>query len=334
MISQPTQKSKVSNNLYTAYEAAIMRLLSSGGLCHSVAEQSIEVYDVNYTMRLIAVGEAPPDAPTLVIIAGVHGIESIGVDILLNYLSALTVQSGWSDSVRSLLQRVRLLAIPMANPSGIAIRRRANANGVDLMRNAPVDARVKATWMVGGHRYSRCLPWFRGRPGVLEQETQVLFDWCNSLFCRGPCTLVLDIHSGFGLRDQIWYPYAGQKTAFPRIGDVLALERLFDASYPHHHHYQFSQQSQYYITHGDLWDWIYDHRFTHANQPFLPLTLELGSWLWLKKNPKQLLNKLGLFHPMVEHRRSRVLRQHFSLLDFLIKAVEVWPTWIEPGTHA
>ena len=90
-----------------------------------------------------------------------------------------------------------------------------------------------------------------------------------------------------------------------------------------------SQQSEHYITHGDLWDWIFDYRLSQDPKPFLPLTLELGSWLWLKKNPRQLVNRTGLFHPVVEHRRSRVLRQHFLLFDFLLKASEVWDYWVQ-----
>jgi hypothetical protein len=136
------------------------------------------------------------------------------------------------------------------------------------------------------------------------------------------------------MQDQIWYPYAGQNNPFPRLRDIASLQELFDNSYPHHHHYLFSQQSDHYITHGDLWDWIFDYRFARDSKPFLPLTLELGSWLWLKKNPKQFLNRIGYFHPTVEYRRSRVLRQHFVLFDFLIKAMEAWQYWVhDPSSH-
>lgn len=322
---------KVFSNPYIAYEYAVHGLMAlPASICQSIADEQIRIKDKTYTMRLLSVGEAPKDAPTLVLIGGVHGLESIGVDILLNYIKALIQQSAWSDTTRTMLKNVRLLALPMANPSGIAQNSRANGHGVDLMRNAPIDARQRASWLVGGHRYSRLLPWYRGRLGCLEPESQVLFDWCNQLMCEGPITVIVDIHSGFGVHDQIWYPYAGQTTPFPNLPDVNALQALFDQSYPHHHHYVFSQQSEHYITHGDLWDWIFDHRQTQDPKPFIPLTLELGSWLWLKKNPRQLTHRNGLFHPVVAHRRSRVLRQHFVLFDFLLKACESWRHWTSP----
>ena len=48
---------------------------------------------------------------------------------------------------------------------------------------------------------------------------------------------------------------------------------------------------------------------------FLPLTLEMGSWLWVKKNPRQLFSRHGIFNPLIEHRQQRVLRRHLALLD-------------------
>lgn len=319
----------MSDTPYIIYDRSIQRLLQNNPLCQLVAEKPLQIKNQAYKMQLLSLGDAPADSPTVIFVAGIHGIESIGVDILLNYLNALTHQYSWSPSIRSLLNRVRLLVLPMANPSGIALSRRANGHGVDLMRNAPMDAKDKATWLVGGHRYSPILPWYRGKIGALEAESATLFEWCNTHFCSGPCTIVIDIHSGFGTHDQIWYPYAGQKAPFPNIHEVQSLKVLFDKSYPNHHHYVFSQQSEHYVTHGDLWDWMYDHQLAQAPKVFLPLTLELGSWLWLKKNPRQLLNRTGFFHPIVAHRRSRVLRQHFSLFDFIIKALEVWPDWTQ-----
>lgn len=48
----------------------------------------------------------------------------------------------------------------------------------------------------------------------------------------------------------------------------------------------FEPQSQQYLTHGDLWDHLYLRALTgHPGHLFLPLTLEMGSWLWVKKNP-------------------------------------------------
>jgi hypothetical protein len=54
---------------------------------------------------------------------------------------------------------------------------------------------------------------------------------------------------------------------------------------------------------------------------FLPLTLEMGSWLWLRKNPLHLFSRHGLFHPILPHRRQRIYRRHFLLFDFLHRSL-------------
>ncbi len=60
---------------------------------------------------------------------------------------------------------------------------------------------------------------------------------------------------------------------------------------------------------------------------FLPLTLEMGSWLWVKKNPRQLFSRHGIFNPLIAHRQQRVLRRHQSLLDFLGRAAAGEALW-------
>ena len=32
---------------------------------------------------------------------------------------------------------------------------------------------------------------------------------------------------------------------------------------------------------------------------FLPFTLEMGSWLWVRKNPRQMLDYFGYFNPVI-----------------------------------
>ncbi len=61
---------------------------------------------------------------------------------------------------------------------------------------------------------------------------------------------------------------------------------------------------------------------------FLPLTLEMGSWLWIKKNPRQLFSRNGIFNPLINHRQQRVLRRHLSLLDFLARAACSHERWV------
>jgi hypothetical protein len=53
----------------------------------------------------------------------------------------------------------------------------------------------------------------------------------------------------------------------------------------------------------------------------------MGSWLWVKKNPRQLFSRLGSFNPIKPHRLRRILRRHTALIDFLHRAVASRDPW-------
>ena len=57
----------------------------------------------------------------------------------------------------------------------------------------------------------------------------------------------------------------------------------------------------------------------------------MGSWLWVKKNPRQLFSRHGMFNPVAEHRLHRVLRRHTSWLDFLMRATCGHQEWLAQG---
>jgi hypothetical protein len=112
-----------------------------------------------------------------------------------------------------------------------------------------------------------------------------------------------------------------------------ALSEIFEHSHSHHR-YVLEPQSQQYLAHGDLWDHLYLRAIRDASTgTFLPLTLELGSWLWVKKNPRQLFHRGGLFNPLVAHRQRRVLRSHMAWLDFLIRAASNHEGWLPIGAE-
>ena len=58
------------------------------------------------------------------------------------------------------------------------------------------------------------------------------------------------------------------------------------------------------------------------------MTLELGSWLWIRKNPRQIFSRHGIFNPIKARRIKRVLRRHVDLLDFLTRAAYAAPRWL------
>ena len=273
-----------------------------------------------YPIYSIALGNPSPDTPSVGFFGGVHGLERIGAQVVISYLQSLVMRLRWDTSLHRQLESVRLVFMPIVNPAGMALGTRANPRGVDLMRNAPIDATEKVPFLAGGQRLSPGLPWYRGRAGEpLEQESQALCEVVTSELLTQKFSIALDCHSGLGFKDRIWFPYAHTRKPIAHLAEMHALKEIYLQAYSHHQ-YVFEPQSVQYLAHGDLWDHLYLQACQNTQSIFLPLTLEMGSWSWIKKNPRQAFSRHGIFNPLIAHREHRVLRRHIGLLDFLGRA--------------
>lgn len=282
-------------------------------------------------IHALTLGKQSNDIPALCFVGGVHGLERIGTQVVLAFLESILGRLSWDISLQHLLEHLTLYFIPLLNPIGMALHNRSNGNGVDLMRNADIESNEKTAFLVGGHRISAHLPWFRGKENTeMELETKALIQFIQKTCFNRPFSLALDCHSGFGLHDRIWFPYAKSKLQpIHHIGEMYHLRDLLFQAYPYQN-YIFEPQAQHYLCHGDIWDYLYDNSLTH-NTTFLPLTLEMGSWRWVRKNPTQLLKSLGLFHPIKPHRVKRVLRSHLVLMEFLMRSTASYDKWLVDG---
>jgi hypothetical protein len=214
------------------------------------------------------------------------------------------------------LERVRLVFMPIVNPGGMWAATRANPRGIDLMRNAPVDARDRVPFLVGGQRLSAACP---GTGAAWATPWRPRARHCASVvqteLLGRPFSLALDCHSGFGVTDRLWFPYAHTREPMAHLAEVHALQHIFLQAHSHHP-YVIEPQSAQYLAHGDLWDHLYLQACQQSGTVFLPLTLEMGSWLWIKKNPQQLFSRNGIFNPLITHRHQRVLRRHLGCWTF------------------
>jgi hypothetical protein len=285
------------------------------------------------SIHMLTLGN-PAASAAVAYIGGVHGLERIGSQVVIAYLHSLVMRLQWDASLHRLLEDVRIVFMPIVNPEGMRRHTRANPRGVDLMRNAPVDSREPVPFLLGGHRISSGLPWFRGRTGEpMEAESTALCELVERELHGRDFSLALDCHSGFGMRDRVWFPYAHRRTPIAHLEHLHALHEIFTQS-NNQHRYIFEAQSRQYLAHGDLWDHLYLRacaREDAADKVFLPLTLEMGSWLWVKKNPRQLFSRHGIFNPLIAHRQQRVLRGHLPLLDFVMRAGGAWRNWLPKG---
>lgn len=279
-----------------------------------------------YPLYGLVIGTERPDAPTIGFFAGVHGLERIGSHVLLAFLRSLLTRATWDDNWKTFFQNHRLVSIPVVNPAGFALNSRSNANGVDLMRNAPVEAEGKTILGLAGQRFSNKLPWFRGGE-EFEQETQAVVDFVKKYMFESKVLITLDMHSGFGMQDQLWYPWAKSAQVFPHGPQTKKLIDLFESAYPYHI-YKIEAQHLSYTTHGDLWDWLYiEHQKLHLGTTYIPLTLEMGSWMWVRKNIWQLFTVEGLFNPVKKHRYARTMRRHLHMMEFLLTSLSHSKNW-------
>ena len=288
----------------------------------------IKVGSATCPVLAITLGNPSPDVPAVGFFGGVHGLERIGAEVVIAHLASLVMRLRWDSSLHRQLESLRLVFMPIVNPGGMALATRANPNGVDLMRNAPVQASDPVPFMVGGQRRSARLPWYRGEAGAaMEDENLAVCRVVDDELLSHRFSMVVDCHSGFGMRDRVWFPYAHTARPIPHLAEAFAFTNILDQTHPQHR-YVVEPQSAQYLTHGDLWDHLYLRGLSEPQRTFLPLTLEMGSWLWVKKNQRQLFTRHGIFNPLIEHRRQRVLRRHVAWLDFVMRAALSHERWV------
>lgn len=304
------------------------------GRHHLTSSVACEVAAGNehFPVYRITLGNPDPSLPAIGFFGGIHGLERIGTHVLLYFLRSLISRLNWDKSLHYVLQQTRLVFMPLINPGGMWQSTRSNPQGVDLMRNAPIESSSRVPFLLGGQRISPRLPWYRGVAGaVMEIENLALCKTVQEELLTHPFSIAVDCHSGFGAQDRVWFPHAHSPEPITQLADILALEELFQQTHPNNR-YLFEPQSVQYLTHGDIWDYLY-LQSEQQQKILLPLTLEMGSWLWVKKNPRQLFSRHGLFNPSVEHRLHRVLRGHTVWLDFMMRAACGYENWLIKGDN-
>ncbi len=308
---------------------ALERIIESGGsqLQVRVIRQVAVASGLSFPVYSIALGNPAPHVPAIGFFGGVHGLERIGAEVVIAYLQSVVTRLRWDTTLHRQLENVRVVFMPIVNPGGIWSGTRANPRGVDLMRNGPVDAGDTVAPLLGGQRISAGLPWYRGRLGEpMEAESQALCEVVGTELLSRKFSIALDCHSGFGISDRLWFPFAHTRKPIRHLAELHALREIFLQAHSSHP-YIIEPQSSQYLAHGDLWDYLYLQACSDPARVFLPLTLEMGSWLWIKKNPRQLFSRTGIFNPLIDHRQQRVLRKHLSLLDFLSRAACSHERW-------
>ncbi len=180
-----------------ARERAVLAAAARAGAEVDVLGQSVEGRPI-HALRVTA---GHPEHAVLVC-AGIHGPEYIGVEVALGMLARL-------DDHRDLLERADLWIVPTLNPDGYARtweregvgklhELRRNAGGVDLNRNFPLPGPLRPVlstldgWRTGSDDPAN--PFYRGRAPFSEPETAAL----ESLLLRVRFDASVSLHSTMG----------------------------------------------------------------------------------------------------------------------------------------
>ena len=303
-------------------------------LIHAEVSNEIQKNGRTYPLYSFSIGSDEPTAPVLFLVGGVHGLERIGSQLAWSLLKTTIDRLLWDENLNAVFKKIRLVCIPLLNPFGYVHFSRGNPNGVDLMRNSRIKAIEKTPYLLGGHRLTNKIPWYQGTEGVLEKEIQFLENTFHRSTKTSACIVSVDFHSGFGMVDRLWFPFSYTKSPFAQLTELHTLVHLFEQTHPYHI-YKIEPQSEGYLLNGDIWDQLFlDTYQGDPEKVFIPLTLEMGSWNWVRKNPLQIFSKQGIFNPMKEHRIKRTYRRHHLLFDFLLKATYSHTAWTQQDQHS
>ena len=189
----------MSSSLPEQYE--LEQIIDEGGrrldarILHTVAAGGLD-----FPVHVVTLGNPDLDVPAVGFFGGFHGLERIGTAVVLAYLRNLVPRLRWDTVLLRKLETLRLVFVPIVNPGGMWRGTRANPNGVDLMRNAPLDSAERVPFLVGGQRLSAGLPWYRGpAEGPMEAESQAVCQVVEEELLAREFSLAIDCHSGFGL---------------------------------------------------------------------------------------------------------------------------------------
>lgn len=298
---------------------------------HNLGE--VQYKNLHYPLFALSFGNPDKSSPTFALFSGVHGLERIGVQALNALLGTFISRLEWDSLTQEIFSKLRFVVFPFINPIGLVNGYRSNGQGVDLMRNSPTQVQDRLYPLYGGQKISAMLPWYQGLPQMPETETQAVYTLFEQELCASSLLVTLDFHSGFGLQDRIWFPYACQRAPYECFSETTRFFEVFDKSYPHHF-YQIEPTSHQYQIAGDLWDYLFKkYKAQNPEGTYLPLTLEMGSWSWIKKNPLQIFSKWGLFHPLKNHRQKRVLRRHLTFFDYVMRALLTPNQWAKMSNN-
>ncbi|XP_019258651.1 PREDICTED: carboxypeptidase SOL1 isoform X2 [Nicotiana attenuata] len=199
--------------------------------------------------------------PAFKYIGNVHGDEPVGRELLI-LLANWLCDNYMKDPLATLIvDNVHLHILPSMNPDGFSLRRRGNANNIDLNRDFP----------------DQFFP-INDDPGAHQPETKAIMRWLEEMHFTASASL----HGGALVANYPWDGTENKRKYYYGCPDDETFRHMASIYSHSHHNMSLSEEFPGGITNGAYWYPIYggmqDWNYLHAG--CFELTLEISDDKW------------------------------------------------------
>ncbi|CAK9313457.1 unnamed protein product [Citrullus colocynthis] len=216
--------------------------------------------------------------PAFKYIGNVHGDEPVGRELLLQFANWICDNYHKDPLATLIVENVHLHILPSMNPDGFSLKRRNNANNVDLNRDFP-----DQFFVINDDEYAR------------QPETKAIMKWMRDVHFTASASL----HGGALVANYPWDGTADKRKDYYACPDDETFRFMASVYSRSHHNMSFSQEFQGGITNGAQWYPIYggmqDWNYIHGG--CFELTLEITDNKWPPANELAIIfeyNKLSM----------------------------------------
>ncbi|KAG1335477.1 carboxypeptidase SOL1 [Cocos nucifera] len=203
--------------------------------------------------------------PAFKFIGNVHGDEPVGRELLIFLANWLCDNYGKDPLATLIVNNVHLHVLPTMNPDGFALRRRGNANNVDLNRDFP-DQFYPMNDIVS----------------LRQPETKAIMNWIKEQHFTASASL----HGGALVANYPWDGSQDTRKQYAACPDDKAFRHMASLYSRSHYNMSLSKEFEGGITNGAFWYPVYggmqDWNYIHGG--CFELTLEISDDKWPKAN--------------------------------------------------
>ncbi|XP_006656627.1 carboxypeptidase SOL1 [Oryza brachyantha] len=219
-----------------------------------------------FSLLVIEISDKPGEKeaePAFKFIGNVHGDEPVGREVLINLANWLCDNYLKDPLATLIVENMHLHILPTMNPDGFALRRRGNANNVDLNRDFP----------------DQFFP-INDEIDYRQPETRAIMNWVK----QEHFTASASLHGGALVANYPWDGSRDQSKQYYGCPDDKTFRYMASVYSKSHYNMSLSKEFKGGITNGAFWYPIYggmqDWNYIHGG--CFELTLEISDIKWPK----------------------------------------------------